>query len=116
MCPPEPPPAHQSLSDSSLPPRPQAGSLHQVIEALTERAAELSPSRATPYKQRQCCRFGADFCYQLTREGTITMELSSKSKKLLARRSGHWKVVGSISYEESDEFDEDEREKVEDVS
>ena len=44
------------------------------------------------------------------------MELSSKSKKLLARRSGHWKVVGSISYEESDEFDEDEREKVEDVS
>ena len=117
VCPPETPPAaHQSLSDSSLPPRSQTESLHQVIQALNERDAQPSPSRATPCRQRQYRRFGADFCYQLTSEGSISMELTSKSKKLLARRGGHWKVVGSTSDEESDEFDDDDESEEDDVS
>ena len=50
-CPPDPPPAHHPFSDSSQSPLPQAVCLHQVIEALHQRAAQPSPSRvATPWK------------------------------------------------------------------
>ena len=79
VYPPEPPPAHQCLSDSSQPPRPQALSLRQVIEALHQRAAKAqpSPSRATPCRQGQYESFGAELCYPLTSEYAIRCELDS---------------------------------------
>ena len=108
VCPPDPPPAHQSLSDSSQHPRPQTMSLHQVIQALHERAAQPSPSIATPCKRRQ---YGsAAFSYQLTSDGMIRCEMTGKSKKQLARRGGHWDVVGG----DSDQSDIEENESDED--
>ena len=108
MCPPDPPPAHQSLSDSSQHPRPQTMSLHQVIQALHERAAQPSPSIATPCKRRQ---YGsAAFSYQQTSDGMIRCEMTGKSKKQLARRGGHWDVVGG----DSDQSDIEENESDED--
>ena len=109
VYPPEPPPAHQSLSDSSQPPRPQALSLCQVIAALHQRAAQAqpSPSRATPCRQGQYESFGAEFRYPLTSENLIRCELSCKSKKKLARMAGHWRVVLTESDDESDEFESD---------
>ena len=83
VYPPEPPPAHKSLSDYSQPPRPQTVSLHQVIEAHDQQS------------------------YFLTSENTICCEMSCKSKKKLTRRAEHWEVVGTDSDEESDSFESD---------
>jgi hypothetical protein len=112
ICPPDPPPAQQSLSDSSQPPRPKTASLHQVIQALHERAAQPSPSVATPCKRRQ---YGsAAFSYQQTSDGMIRCEMTTQSKKRLARRGGHWDVVGEDVYLDSDQSDREENEGDED--
>ena len=112
ICPPDPPPAQQSLSDSSQPPRPKTASLHQVIQALHERAAQPSPSVATPCKRRQ---YGsAAFCYKQTNDGMIRCEMNRKSKKQLARRGGHWDVVGEDVYLDTGQSDIEENESDED--
>ena len=107
VCPPDPPQTQQSLSDFSQPPRPQTASLHQVIQALHERAAQPSPSIATLCKRRQ---YGsAAFCYKQSSDGMIRCEMSSRSKKQLARRGGHWDVVGEDQSDSKDnECDEDD--------
>ena len=40
-------------------------------------------------------------------ENLIRCELSCKSKKKLARRAGHWRVVLTENDDESDEFESD---------
>ena len=105
MCPPDPhlSPAQQSLSHPSQPPHAQAASLHHVIQALHERAAQSTsnnPCFATPRKRRQ---YGGAYCLEQTSEGIIRHELTSK--KQLARRGGYWDVMGNDFYLDGDQSD-----------
>ena len=58
--------------------------------------------------------------YGLTSEENISCTMSCKSKKMLARRAGHWKVVGTESVEErfmnesESDDDDDEEDEVDD--
>ena len=106
MCTPDPhpPPAQQPLTDSSQPPRAQAASLHHVIQALHERAAQSTSNNAcfaTPRKRRQ---YGSAYCLEQTSGGIIRHELTSK--KQLARRGGYWDVL-AVDSDQSDSEEED---------
>ena len=99
MLPTDPPPVQQSLSVPSQPPQAKTASLHEVIQALHERAAQPNPSIAqyTPRKRRE---YGSAYCVEHTVDGMIRRELSSK--KQLARRGGYWDVIGDDYYLDSD--------------
>jgi hypothetical protein len=65
ICPPDPhpPPDQRSLSHPSQPPHAQTASLHQVIQALHERAAQPNPSIYTRRKKRQ---YDSAYCVEHT--------------------------------------------------
>ena len=92
IFPPDPPPPKKS-------PHAKKASLHQVIQALHEKAAHPADPNffATPRRKRQ---YGGAYCLEQTCDGTVRHELTSK--KQLARRGGYWDVMGEVYYIDND--------------